>query len=278
MIRNCIGNLDAQFDVGSCGRTMLTRGYCEYPLHFTPPLYLDEHIPQMAYLFTQNSTGGICGGDRLKYSFIVNAQAKLHITNTAATKLHRMEGEYAEGYIDYKIDDYACIEHIPEPIIPYRGTDYRQHSRIVMRNTSTFIATEILYPGRACRNEIFDYQYLKLSMDINCDGKQMCSDATIIEPNIYMPSYRGILGEYDYIASIYAVAPWCDACVLENELCDILSGLRNCMAAVGMLPYNIGVFIKLLNQTSIDTRINFNIALNEIRLRLLGAKLNNMRK
>lgn len=267
------GVLDARFDASLCGKTRLTAGYCKFPLHFTPVMYLDEHVPGMAFLYTQNPTGGIYGGDRLNVRIVATEGARIHVTTTGATKLHRTSCGEAQEEIDVQIGKMAYVEFVPEPLIPYSGSDFRQHLRVDMADTATFVATEIVFPGRVWRGEAFSYSRLKLQLDVVSGGQPLCSDALMLEPAVWAPSRRGVLGPNCYVATVYAISPGCDANTLNEQVQQAIAGLSHPVAGSGKLPFDAGVFIKILARSSLSVRHAVAAVFGAVRRELLGSPL-----
>ncbi len=273
VINRCDGALDVKFDVGLSGKTILVSGYSRFPLHYTPLVYLDEQIPEMATLYTQNMTDGICGGDHLNTSIEAANGTKLFITTISATKIHRTDKDQAKENINIKVGEYSYVEYQPGAIIPFSRSDYSQNLCIDICDSSTFISTEYIYPGRIHRGELFDYTHLNLIMDVQCNSELICSSSVNIKPAESKPSSRGIFGDNYYMSTLYGIAPWCNSEQLCEQLDIGINVLTDCTAAAGKLPYDSGVFVKMMSVSSIALHAAMKKLTNILRKNILGAEL-----
>ncbi|MGR3302938.1 MAG: urease accessory protein UreD, partial [Candidatus Scalindua sp.] len=77
------------------GKTVLVENYHKVPLQVQKALYIDENMPHMPYIYIMSPSGGILQGDRLRIDIHGHEDTIFHITTQAATKIYRMEKNYA---------------------------------------------------------------------------------------------------------------------------------------------------------------------------------------
>ena len=94
------------------------------------------------------------------------------------------------------------LEYLPDPIIPFAGSRYIQHSRIELAAHSGLFWWEILAPGRTARNEIFEYDLLHVDLDISAEGKPLAIERLRLDSNCQFSSVAR-LGVYRYLSSFY---------------------------------------------------------------------------
>ena len=83
----------------------------------------------MAFVYVQNPTGGVFGGDRLRVEIAAGPGARVHLTGQSATKLCRgVDPATAIQELRFDVAAGAVVEHIPDALIPYPGARYVQRT------------------------------------------------------------------------------------------------------------------------------------------------------
>ena len=245
------GLLDLRFAVASDGRTRLSSRAHRFPLRMTAPLYLDPGDPGMAFVYVQNPTGGVFAGDRLALRVCAGAGARVHVTTTAAAKVHRMEEGAAVQSLDVRLGDAAYVEYAPEPLIPQAGSRLEQEIAVEVGEGAAFLAAETVAPGRFARGELFQYDRLLLRTTVrDAGGRELLADTLLLEPSRRSPHRRGLLGAHAFLGTVLAVAPRGDAGALAERLHGAVRNLPGSLAAAGTLPSEAGVLVRVLAGTS----------------------------
>ena len=76
-------------------KTYLTDLYNVLPAKILRELYYDPYLPGLPYILFMNPTGGIVQGDRYVYKIRLEDGAEAFITDTMATKIYKMDLNYA---------------------------------------------------------------------------------------------------------------------------------------------------------------------------------------
>jgi urease accessory protein len=264
------GRLDLRFALGSDGRTALVRREHRFPFHFTTPLYLDGNMPGMAFVYVQNPTGGVFGGDRLELSVAADAGAAVHVTTTSATKVYRTEGEGAVQRVSLAVGTGAFVEYIPEPLIPQAGSRYEQDVAAVVDEEGALLIAETLAPGRVAHGEAFAYDRLLLRTAVRTPEADVCAETVLLEPTKGRPDRRGLLGEFPYLSTLLAVAPGRDSAALADALDDAVRDLGFALGAAGTLPREQGALVRVLARSSPAVTAALAAAWQAARMFLLG--------
>ncbi|HEX4805916.1 MAG TPA: urease accessory protein UreD, partial [Conexibacter sp.] len=176
------GALELTFRPGPRGRTVLADRRQRFPLRTTVPFHLDPAIPEMAWVYVQNPTGGVFAGDRLDVAVRAQAGARVHLTTQSATKLYRMEGGEARQRVRVQVEPGAYVENVPDALIPQARTRYRQRTVIELAEGGMCVTAETVAPGRRAFGERFAYDLLELRTDVLRDGRELCSETLRLEP------------------------------------------------------------------------------------------------
>jgi urease accessory protein len=262
------------------GRTAVRARRQRFPLRTTMPFYLDAAAPGMAFVYIQNPTGGVFAGDRLIASVVAEPGARVHMTTQSATKLYRCETAAAHQELSFVLGAGAYVEYIPDPLIPHAGSQYTQSTSVELAAGAMFVAGETIAPGRRARGERFAYDLLELDTSVRRDGRELCAERLRLEPHRARPARPGVLGDYEYVVSLIAVAPEADEVALARAIGDALAGHAGAgvRGAAGELPGGAGALARILARDAIGAVDALRSAWAAARLALLGLPLPERRK
>jgi urease accessory protein len=273
------GLLDLRFAAGPDGRTELARRAQRFPLRLTVPIYLDPADSGMAFVYVQNPTGAVLGGDDLLLRVVAGPATRVHVTTPSATRIHRMESGEARQRVELELGEGAYVEHVPEQLVPQAGSRYEQRTSVSLSHGAAFVGVEILAPGRYARGEIFDYDRLLLATDVRGpDGRELCVDTVLFEPSRRGPARRGLLGARPYVATVLAVAPRADAEALARAMDAAARSATDTVGAAGTLPTEAGAIARVLASSGAAARHAADAAWEAARLELRGLPLPPRRK
>ncbi len=249
-----------------------------FPLRTTIAMHEDEHDPEMAFVYVQNPSGGIFGGDRLRVEIDAGEETRLHLTGQAATKLCRsFDGGIGEQELHIRVGRRAYVEHIPEALIPHLGARYRQQTTVELGEGARFVGSELVGPGRV--GESFAYEELFLRTSVLHGGHELCVDALRLEPGRQAAVSPAVLGANTWLASLLAVSDAVDGEALALRVDGVLAGLgTEVLAAAGALPRGCGVLVRILARDAVAAWRALRAAWAVVRRELLGLGLPPVRK
>jgi urease accessory protein len=204
-----VGHLKIKLENNSTNdKTMITEQYSQVPLYTQKALYYDESLPKMAHLFIMSPSGGVLQGDRYRMDISLTNKAISHITTQGATRIYKMNSNYATQLININVDKNCYLEFIPDQIIPYKNSRYYQKVLLNVDPKASLIYSEIIVPGRVAMGELFSYNvcYLRtLGNDTKHTTKFV--DNCILDPKNQKLNSLGIFGNHTVVASVYILAP-----------------------------------------------------------------------
>jgi len=159
-----VGHLKLKLESDSKkNKTVVTDQYSQVPLYTQKALYYDEALPNMAHLFIMSPSGGVLQGDRYRMDISLANNAVSHITTQGATRIYKMNSNYATQLININVGKDCYLEFIPDQIIPYQNSRYYQKVLLNVDPSASLIYSEIIVPGRVAMGELFSYDicYLK---------------------------------------------------------------------------------------------------------------------
>jgi urease accessory protein len=197
------GHLRLRFEVrGDRKQTILTECEQQLPLRVVRAFRLDDGG---ALVHLHNLSGGVLGGDQLEVTVEVGPGAVVQVTSTGATRIYRSRKDVRPGYSKtcIRVEDDGLVEYLPDQLIPFAGSRYRQETRIELGENAGLFWWEIISPGRAACHELFAYDLLQLKTSISALGKPIALEHMKIEPARRSISSLARLGEYRYFSTFY---------------------------------------------------------------------------
>ncbi len=181
-----------------------------------------------ALVHLHNVSGGVLGGDKLHTTVEVGPGAYAQLTTTGATRLYRGRPERgpAEQSTAIRVGENALLEYLPDPVLPYAGSTYRQRTRIELAPGAGLFWWEIIAPGREAHGEIFAYDLLENELAVVADGQTVALERARLQPHERPLTSAVRLGPYRYYASFYICRVGLDAAIwrdLEMSLADLAS-------------------------------------------------------
>lgn len=262
----------------STGKTSVKEQYSRVPLYTQRALYLEEALSNMAYMYIISPSGGVLQGDRYRMDITLRKHAFAHITTQGATRIYRMEKNYATQIVNLDVGQDCYLEYIPDQVIPYRNSRFYQEANLRVHDNGTLLYSEIITPGRVASGEHFDYDicYMKaIAKDYN--DRLEFTDVAMLEPKRRDMKLFGILADHDVVGNMYILT--------KNKLQEIntrvnasLQSMPKVYAGATILPNNSGVGIRMLGNTASDLRYAIYEVVRIIRKILLDAPFSGIRK
>jgi urease accessory protein len=162
----------------------------------------------------------------------VEPQARVQLTTTSATRLYRSSPARPEAaqISEIIVDEHGLLEYLPDPLIPFAGSRYRQETRIELKADAGLFWWEIVAPGRAASGELFAYERLDLKLEIKTAGRAIASERNRLTPRLHRLDSPVRLGHYQYFCSFYICRVGLEAAswlALEKELGELTGQLTN---------------------------------------------------
>lgn len=215
------GRLSLDFDVDlSAQRTIMRVREAQPPLKVVRAFEAEQGA---ALVHLHNVSGGVLGGDHLTLEACIGEGARAQITTTSATRIYRSRGDVPPSYQlnALSVGENGLLELLPDPVIPFAGSAYRQRTQISLADGAGLFWWETVAPGREARNECFDYDLLGLEVEIQAKDRPIALEYARLEPKQRSLSSQVRLGAYRYFSTFYickvgvAAAQWT---ALESEL------------------------------------------------------------
>ena len=260
-------------------KTVAKEQYSKVPLYTQRVLYLEESLPSMAYMYIMSPSGGILQGDRYRMDISLKNDAFFHLTTQGATRLYRMDKNYATQLVNITVGEGCYFEYIPDQIIPYRNSRFYQNVTLNTHDNSTMVYSEILVPGRVGSGESFEYDicYLKTSAK-NQNGDLRFIDIALLEPKKRSIKNFGVLEGFDVVGTVYILTEKKYIRELSDQTNSMIESLPKIYGRATIMPNNSGVMVRLLGPFASDVR---NVIYEIVRISrrvILNAEFSAIRK
>jgi len=243
-------------------KTIITEQLSRVPLYVQKALYYDETIPSMAHVFVLSPSGGVLQGDRYRTDIELKNGAISHITTQGATRMYKMNSNYATQMINLNVGKNCYLEFLPEQLIPYKNSRYYQKATFKIDDSATLVYSETIVPGRVAMGELFDYDVCCLKTLCYDDKQEMkFHDNCILEPKKQRMNSLGIFGNKTVHSMMYVVTK--QECIEElyETINQLFKDNDEIIGGASILPNNSGLSVRVLsNSSELNKTTVYNIA------------------
>jgi urease accessory protein len=220
-------------------KTYLCDIFNQMPARVVRPLYYDSNRPGMPYVIFVNPTGGIVQGDRYEYKFCLNEGSEAFITDSMATKVYKMDLNYASRRVDVELAPESRLEYLPREIIAFADSRWHQDIAFHMSGNAKLFYSEIFCPGRIAREEFWEFSVFSSKMMIEKEGKPVLIDNLFFDKEDRHASGT-LFGDRAFLLSAY---------LYSKDLPDIRDriDMGTIYGGISRMPYQNGVVIKALS-------------------------------
>jgi len=263
-------------------KTVIKEQFCQVPLYIQRALYLEETLPGMAYVYIISPSGGILQGDRYNIDIKLGNNTLAHVTTQGATRIYKMENNYATQTINITARDGAYLEYIPDQIIPFRNSRFYQQVELTVHDNATIIYSELIVPGRVASGEKFGYDicYIK-TVAKNHLGRPRFTDTVKLEPKKEKLTVNGILESFEVVGTIYLVTGETHVADLQDKINQRLEKFEISAKIYGgtsILPKRQGIIVRILGKSACDVKNVILEVVDMCRSQIVGAPFSGMRK
>jgi urease accessory protein len=213
-------------------------------------------------------------GDRFDISIAVGDDAMAHVTTQAATKIHRMDGEFAAQSQRLDLGENAYLELLPGPVIPHRHSRFVAQTEAVVAESATLLSAELLQPGRKHHGdgELFEYDLNSSALTASRpDGTPLFCEKLVAEPWRHPVRQAGVMGTFDVFANVILVTPPRHAATIFEQLASEAGADAGCVAGASRLPNDAGLVYKVLGMETEPVKAKVSAFWDLVRREVAGA-------
>ncbi len=266
-------------------RTRIVQSRTRPPLQVQKALFPDPALPHLAMVMLSNPTGGIFQGDHHRITVSVESGAAAHVTGQGAARIHAMPHGTARQDVALKVAEGGYLEYLPDPLIPYRDSDFEQRSTLSVAFGGALVYWDIITPGRVAMGESFRYRRLANRLEVvDCHGRPVYRESFVLDPSRSLPLARGVLPsvrETSHACTLGSMLIISDRPELEAllaELQELLPAILGAAAGATLLPNRAGVGVRVVGDETTVVRDVLTECWAATRKHLLGAEVPFLRK
>ena len=236
-------------------KTIVTEQRTQVPLYVQKALHYDETVPSMAHVFILSPSGGVLQGDRYRTDIELKNKAISHITTQGATRIYKMNSNYATQIINLKVGKDCYLEFLPEQLIPYKSSRYYQKTTFTVDDSATLVYSETIVPGRVAMGELFDYDicYLR-TLCYNDKNEIKFHDNSILEPKNQTMNTLGMFGNKTVLSTMFVVTKKENIEELYKTINQVFKDNDEVIGGASILPNDSGLSVRILSNSSEDNK------------------------
>lgn len=231
------------------------------------PFYLQNDAQACYYIM--NPGGGYVDGDQYKIDLQLSKQAELLLTTQSATKIYKSPNRPVTQEVNVTLKEGSLLEYLPDPIIGYRNSGYKQTTVVNMEQGTCYIATDIITSGWDSEGHLFSYNLLDLHTQVNYEGSLVVLDHIRLTPGSQSISSIGLLEGYTHFGTMLVIGEKAN----ENffsKLSDLLES-QELKSKYGLSLLSISGFtLRVLAFSTQDVEKVFNLCHTIIRREWFG--------
>lgn len=222
-------------------------------------------------VYLMSSCPGIFNGDEQKISCRIHEGAHFFLTDASATELHpNLTDEPMLQSMEIQLGRKSVFEYMPEPVIPFKGSNFQGKTRLLMEKDSQAAVSQIVTAGRVGRGEIFQYDRFKSEFEVFRDGRLEVWDSFDINPKM-KPKSAGIMGKFTHYGTLWLLSEKMHSPYLE-KVRDLLAAdndSNGCYGGASLLHRN-GLVVRMLGYNSESIKSIFDDVWGDFRAEFLS--------
>jgi urease accessory protein len=259
------------------GRSVAVRQYHRGALRVLRPIYLDT-TGQVTYVMV-NPGGAYLDRDRYRVDVAVEDGADLVLTTQSATKVYRTPEDRAVQEATFRLAQNSRLEYLPDQLIAYRGSRYRQDTRVEMDSAASLMMSEVVTPGWSPTGTPFLYDELRLRTVVTMGCRPVAVDNLLLAPQDGAAGMNrvGCLEGHTHVGSLLVVDPRVDEAALEMARESVFTRAEHLAGGVTALSVP-GFALRVLGASTQDVDELILAVVDELRARWFGQPAVDLRK
>jgi urease accessory protein len=178
--RSLHGHLHATVALNDRGESYVREQSHRVPLHLSKP----HTTAQSLVLNIVSPTAGLFDGDTVELRIKAESGTRVVLTTPSSTRIHQARSsKYATFRQEISVASGAFLEYYPEPIIPQKGSRYRQQTTLRVESGGSLVFFEWLSPGRVASGEAFAYDELCWETDFHYNNRLSARERYRLNPD-----------------------------------------------------------------------------------------------
>jgi urease accessory protein len=163
-----------------CGsQTVLRRSFAKNPLK----LFATHARPCACWVYSSSLGGGLVGGDEVRLSVEVEADARALLTTQASTKVYRSLRR-ASHDLTASVARGALLAVVPDPVVCFAGADFVQRQQYDLSGSASLVMVDWFSSGRHASGERWAFKRYETRFHVKREGEPIAFDGVVLERNL----------------------------------------------------------------------------------------------
>lgn len=213
-------------------KTIIKDSYFKGALKITRPVYLDNTGQPCLYIM--NPGGGYLGGDIYRTELYMERDAELMLTTQSSTRIYKTSILPAVHESEIYLKEGSILEYLPDPIIAYESSRFKQKTTIWMDRGATLFYADIFTPGWAPDGALFAYDLIQSKIKVFMEGQLVLFDHLKLIPDMDIQGI-GVFDGYTHFGSMIIISEKVSPKLLDQLYDSILSFEESVKFGISML-------------------------------------------
>ena len=185
------------------GRTQVEDMYFTAPYKIMRPLYSGGHTD----LILMAASAGLLAGDSINAQYTFGDGSDVSIRTQGFEKVFNTGDGQARRHISIEAGENARVCFLPQPVIPFAGSDYRGSMTVNLQKNSRFLCADVFTCGRTGCGERFAMRRFENRLCVTRDGKPVFAEHTLVQPQARGYAGLGQWQDFTHQGVLYVYAP-----------------------------------------------------------------------
>ena len=195
------------------GHATIAQARAASPLRF----FTLRAAADLGWIVTSTLGGGLVGGDDIRVTLDLDAGARALFTTQASTKVYRSAVPSRQS-LDARVADGALLAVLPDPIVPFAGSTFRQRQTYALAGHASLVALDWFTAGRRASGERWAFDEYASRLEIMRAGRRVFRD------HLWLSEADGVIAtrqrEYNAFAIAVVLGP-----AVESIAADLLEAI-----------------------------------------------------
>ena len=185
------------------GRTRVEDMYFTAPYKIMRPLYDGGHTD----LILMAASAGLLEGDSVQAQYRFGDGSDVTLRTQGFEKVFNTGNGSACRRIALEVGADARVCFLPQPVIPFAGSDYRGSMTVSLHKDSRFLCADVFTCGRTGCGERFAMRRFENRLLVMLDGRPVFAEHTLVQPQTRGYTGPGQWQDFTHQGVLYAYAP-----------------------------------------------------------------------
>lgn len=168
-----------------------------------------------ANVMVMAASAGLLAGDTLDAEYRFEDGSNVAVYTQGYEKVFNTGEGHVTRHTRLSVGEGAHVRFLPQPVIPFAGSDLRSETQVELAKNCRFAYAEIVACGRTGRGERFQLRRLDSRLQVAVDGRLAFAEHTRLEPSCMDHTGLGQWQGMTHQGLLYVYGPAWEGRVLE---------------------------------------------------------------